>query len=157
MITEEQLFEKYPKIFQDYEGNRNRVNWYGVRKGWLHIIDWLCGSIQYYIDNTKIYESGVKEPKSPEQVTCTQMKEKFGGLRFYTNGHDDKIEGMISFAEYLCDNTCDRCSSTENLGITQGWISVCCKSCAEKEGKYPDKWIAKNDNKPAALRVNFKL
>jgi hypothetical protein len=124
----EQLIQKYPKIFKDYEGNPQRVNWHGVPDGWLPIIDKLCGAMQNYIDNHRRYTKD--GPVKPEQVTCTQMKEKFGGLRFYTDGHDDVIEGMITMAEYLCDNTCEKCGSEEDLGYTQGWISVMCNACA---------------------------
>lgn len=131
-ITTEQLIAKYPKIFQDYEGNPGMVNWYGVPNGWLPVIDKLCGAMQNYIDNTTRYTK--EGPKKPEQVTCVQMKEKFGGLRFYTNGHDDVIEGMISMAEYLCNNTCDECGSEEDLGITSGWISVKCRKCVIGHG-----------------------
>jgi len=131
-MTTEEIIAKYPKIFQDYEGNPGRVNWYGVPDGWLPIVDKLCGAIQNYIDHTIRYTKG--ETIKPQQVTCVQMKEKFGGLRFYTNGHDDIIEGMITMAEYLCDNTCDECGSEEDLGTTQGWISVKCRKCVIGHG-----------------------
>lgn len=128
-ITLDELLKKYPKIFQDYEGNPYRVNWSGVPKGWLPIIDKLCSSMQSYIDGTRRWDKEKKEWIHPPQVTCAQMKEKFGGLRFYTDGHNDVIEGMITMAEYLCSNTCEVCSSEEELGYTTGWITVCCKSC----------------------------
>ena len=127
-ITTEELIAKYPKIFQDYEGNPGRCNWFGVPDGWLPIVDKLCGSIQSYIDRyTRYTEEG---PVKPIQVTCVQMKEKFGGLRFYTNGNDDIVEGMISMAEYLCDHTCQDCGSEENIGRTGGWITTLCQKCA---------------------------
>lgn len=131
-MTTEELINKYPKIFQDYEGNPERVNWYGVPTGWLPVIDKLCGSIQSYIDHTTRYTND--GPKKPEQVTCVQMKEKFGGLRFYTNGHDNYVEGMINMAEYICDHTCQDCGSEQDLGTTSGWISVLCRNCVIGHG-----------------------
>jgi hypothetical protein len=131
-MTTEEIIAKYPKIFEDYQGNPARVNWHGVPKGWLPIINKLCGCIQDYID---FHVSYTKEGQyKPTQVTCTQMKEKFGGLRFYTNGHDEVIEGMIKMAEHLCDNTCDQCGTEEDLGMTSGWISVLCRNCAIANG-----------------------
>jgi hypothetical protein len=131
-MTTEEIINKYPKIFEDYEGNPGRVNWHGVPKGWLPIIDKLCGSMQNYIDNHVTYtKDGVVKPT---QVTCSQIKEKFGGLRFYTNGHDDVIEGMITMAEYLCDRTCQDCGSEEDLGLTKGWVSVICRTCVIAHG-----------------------
>lgn len=131
-MTTEQLIQKYPKIFKQYEGNPGMVNWYGVPQGWLSIIDKLCGAIQSYVDNTTRYING--NPTNPPQPTLTQMKEKFGGLRFYMEDSDDYVEGMIRMAEYMCDNTCQDCGTEENLGVTSGWISVLCRNCVIGNG-----------------------
>lgn len=127
-INTTELIGKYPKIFQDYEGNRARINWYNVPKGWLPVIDILCGSIQEYIDTTWRYLPG-GDKIFPPQATCTQMKEKFGGLRFYVDGGDTHIEGMIKMAEYMCKNTCQECGSKEDIGRTEGWIMTLCEKC----------------------------
>jgi len=44
-----QLVSKYPKIFEQYEGNPHFVNWSGVPKGWLPVIDKLFGAIQSWV------------------------------------------------------------------------------------------------------------
>jgi hypothetical protein len=149
-MTTKEIIAKYPKIFETYNGNPGDVNWFGVPEGWLPIIDKLCGSIQHYIDYVYLsepnpnYVEGSQYKSDDEtthrfirkgvpQVMCSQMKEKFGGLRFYTFGHDDIVEGMIKMAEYMCDNTCEECGSENDLGMTTGWITVKCRSCAEKE------------------------
>ena len=142
-MTTEEIIQKYPKIFEQYEGNPGMVNWYGVPKGWLPIIDKLCGAIQSYIDNVTRYVDG-KPVKTP-QVTCAQMKEKFGGLRFYVDGGDDHTDGMIYMAEHLCDNTCQDCGSEQDLGLTQGWISVLCRNCVIGHGdRAMSNWKPKN-------------
>ena len=48
------IIEKYPKIFQDYEGNPYRVNW-DCPKGWLPLLDMLCDTIQSFIDSHNQY------------------------------------------------------------------------------------------------------
>jgi hypothetical protein len=157
MKTEE-LIAKYPKIFQTYEGNPGNVNWYGVPGGWLPIVDLLCGAIQSYCDSTRSVENPDYEEALPydrkdtrthkclqetrEQVVCIQMKEKFGGLRFYTNGHDDLVEGMIRMAEKICSETCETCGTREGLGFTTGWITVRCEECANQAGK---SWMSRED------------
>jgi hypothetical protein len=142
-MTTEQLIQKYPKIFQQYEGNPGMVNWYGVPKGWLDIIDKLCGAIQEYVNSTTRYTKD--GPIKPIQPTLTQMKEKFGGLRFYMDNSDDYIEGMIRMAEYMCDNTCQDCGSEQDLGLTKGWISVLCRTCAIGNGdRAMNNWEPKN-------------
>lgn len=159
-MTTDEIIEKYPKIFQDYEGNPGRVNWYGVPNGWLPIIDKLCSCIQSYcnstmtVPNPDYIEGSQWDPKDittqrymcepRPQVRCVQMKEKFGGLRFYTNMHDDRVQGMIDMAETLAANTCESCSTEEDLGYTSGWITVKCKKCADEAGA---KWTSKEDYK----------
>lgn len=149
-MTTQELVNKYPKIFQDYEGNPEKVNWSGVPKGWLPIIDKLCGAMQTYIEyHVRYTKDGTIRP---EQVTCMQMKEKFGGLRFYTNGHDDIVEGMITLAEHMCQNTCQDCGSEQDLGVTSGWISVLCRNCVIGHG---DRAMA--GWKPVSLKEYFTL
>ena len=133
-MTTQEIIQKYPKIFVPYEGNPMDVNWHGVPKGWLPIIDKLCGSIQNYIDSYKRWDKEKQEWKHPPQLTCTQMKEKFGGLRFYYDGGDDLIEGMVVMAEYLCDITCQDCGSEQDIGQTKGWVSTLCRTCAIASG-----------------------
>lgn len=131
-ITIQGLIKKYPKIFQQYEGNPGMVNWLDLPKGWVPVIDILCGCIQNYVDNTTRYTKD--GPLKPEQVTCVQMKEKFGGLRFYTDGNDEEVEGMIRMAEYMSYHTCQDCSSQEDIGRTKGWITTLCRNCAIGNG-----------------------
>lgn len=48
-----------------------------------------------------------KYARKPIPSVCVdQIKEKFGTLRFYYNGGDDHIAGMVSFAEFLSGQTC---------------------------------------------------
>lgn len=152
------IIQKYPKIFEHYEGNPGDVNWYGVPDGWLPIVDILCKAIQSYCDSTRSIENpdfdSTKEydrddttthrylQVKREQVTCVQMKEKFGGLRFYTSGEDEFVAGMIRMATYMCDNTCEGCGVREGLGLTKGWITVRCKKCAEEVGR---EWMTRED------------
>ena len=128
----EQLILKYPKIFQQYEGNPGMVNWLDLPKGWVPIVDMLCGSIQDYVNNFVRYTKDGEY--RPAQVTCVQMKEKFGGLRFYTDGNDEYVDGMIFMAEHMAYNTCQDCSSQEDIGRTQGWITTLCRNCAIGNG-----------------------
>lgn len=120
-----EIIDKYPKIFKDYEGNPGRVNW-ECPTGWLKVLDWLCGSIQSYINN--INENNTHLKPIP-QVECQQVKEKFAGLRFYYSGGDDSIEGMVDMAEHICWDTCQNCGSNENVErVGEGWLTTLCDS-----------------------------
>lgn len=67
------------------------------------------------------------------QVEATQVKEKFGGLRFYINGGDDHIYGMIWLAEVMSYGICEMCGTTENVSPTKGgWVKNLCPKCKEE-------------------------
>jgi hypothetical protein len=136
---DEYLVKKYPKIFADRYGDMKTTAmcWgFECGSGWFHLIDNLCDSIQNYIDLNPHLEI--------PQVVATQVKEKFGGLSFYYNGGDRLIEGMVWLASTQSYHICEKCGSTENLGQTEGWISVLCETCANhpdnkmKWNKYKD-------------------
>lgn len=59
--------------------------------------DWLQN---LYYNRLRIKHKYIK--KEIDGVKIAQVKTKFGGLRFYIDGGDEQIYGMIQFAEYLC-------------------------------------------------------
>ena len=68
------LVEKYPIIFSQYGGDmRNTCMAWGMTcsDGWYNLIDELCKDITTIIGDKNI------------KVVAAQVKEKFGGLRFY--------------------------------------------------------------------------
>ena len=130
---EKKLFEKYPKIFRqkDLPMSQTAMCW-GIECGdglfWL--IDQLCASLQWGIDNPPVING---EEISIPQIEAVQVKEKFGGLRFYTNTGTDEQYTVIDFAESLSYHICHECGSTKNVGQTTGsWIITMCKECAER-------------------------
>lgn len=64
-------------------------------------------------------------PRKVKQVVVTQVKEKFGTLRFYYNGGDEAIAGMVTMAEAMTAITCEECGSPGKLN-RGGWLSVRC-------------------------------
>lgn len=71
---EKNLVESYPVIFQDYGGDaRKTCMAWGIAcgDGWYLLINDMCQKIMDTIGEHDI------------QVIATQVKEKFGGLRFY--------------------------------------------------------------------------
>jgi hypothetical protein len=88
---------------------------------------YLWKTYRYLQDNYKKIEI-----KTIPQIETTQVKEKFGGLRFYTNDVTEEQHAIISWAESLSYHICEYCGTTENIGITQGWLSTICKDCYSK-------------------------
>lgn len=64
----------------------------------------------------------------PCEVNIGQVKEKFGGLRFYYDGGDKDIAGMVYFAECLSFKTCQNCGK-EGCVQQKGWWITLCDDC----------------------------
>jgi hypothetical protein len=138
------LCEKYPKIFKDRNSPMTEtcMCWgFEHGDGWFNIIDQLCGNIQHHIDWTEQCrerevkrgqegESGMPRTPYVPQVVASQVKEKFGTLRFYYSGGDDHIDGLVSMAESMSGVTCEVCGSP---GVARGggWIRTLCDLHAE--------------------------
>jgi len=120
---EMKLVKKYPTVMRDYGGSiyETCMGWgICVGNGWYDIIDELCAKLE------------------PLGVVAGQIKEKFGGLRFYVeamtiNGDGaDKVRKAINEAEIKSYQTCESCGKPgERRG--GGWIQVLCDECFNKE------------------------
>jgi hypothetical protein len=63
-----------------------------------------------------------------------QVKEKFGGLRFYTNECSDEMHNRIRLAEDASYLTCEKCGELGELR-GGGWMATLCDEHAEgREG-----------------------
>ena len=132
----QRLVDKYPKMFPN-----ERID-ISIGSGWLPIIESLCAHIQNYVDWREktiatLTESNPYNTKIPEvvpQVVVGQIKEKFGGLRFYYDGGDHKVDGMVAMAEAWAAHTCEECG---NMGKhrNSGWMATLCDEHHEKREK----------------------
>jgi hypothetical protein len=105
-----QMEERFPKMFQ------NKYGGFECGEGWWPILEELCSNIQHHID--------WKKGACP-QVTVAQIKEKFGGLRFYYDGGDEQIRGMVSMAESWAAHSCETCGAPGERR-QGGWIKTLC-------------------------------
>lgn len=60
-----------------------------------------------------------------DKQTC-QVKEKFGGLRFYINSASDEVHKRIGKAEDLSYKTCEDCGEKGELRTNIGWYTTLC-------------------------------
>ncbi len=120
------LCATYPKIFAERqkEGSMMRYG-FTCGDGWFNLIDGLCAYLQNLTD-----ECGAP------QVVATQVKEKFGQLRFYVkyitteNGGLDiteKQRAAIEFAEFMSARTCDVCGCPGETIKGSMPVVTCCK------------------------------
>lgn len=111
--------QEYPKMFAKPYGG------FAVGSGWWNIIESLCDQIQSHIDWKNEQFDKYNRGELVTQVTVDQIKEKFGGLRFYYSGGDATINGMVSMAESWAAHHCEECG---NIGHRRsgGWIRTLC-------------------------------
>ena len=67
--------------------------------------------------------------EAPDQIEYTQIKEKFGTLRVYTNMTDTFCDGVIAMAESMSATTCEQCG-LPGKARNDGWIITLCEKCA---------------------------
>jgi len=152
---DEALCAKYPLIFKDRNADmRTTAMCWGLEcgDGWYNIIDVLCGlltsdyrqaqsryeSIKDLVDQPrwegskdiitqeKIDEAKVRLDEEAVKVpVAVQVKEKFGGLRFYVQAATDKHYHYMSFAESMSYRTCEECGAPGKT-YTDGWHTTLC-------------------------------
>lgn len=89
---------------------------YDVGKGWNNLI--ACLELEL--------ERATGEKPEPSQV-----KEKFGGLRYYISGGEE-VQSLVHLAERLSYSICEECG---NKGVLRefGWFKTLCKDCWLKD------------------------
>lgn len=164
---DKKLCEEFPMLYRDRHGDmRNTAMVWGFSHGdgWFDIVHTLSGVIDNIIQNAKntakynykrenkleydveLSEEVLKElgvtGEDEMRVVAVQVKEKYGGLRFYiqTEGklprdYYDQVNGAIEMAEALSYNVCEECG---NPGKTRGggWIRTLCDKCVKKDTAY---------------------
>lgn len=139
---DKKLVEKYPLIFKDRHASMQitAMCWgFECRDGWYNIINALCFQIQSHIDwknsqrQSLLTNNPYNRPIPDEvpQVVATQVKEKFGTLRFYTDGGDDRTNGMIRMAEAMSAVTCEVCGSPGTFR-GESWFYTACDLHAQQ-------------------------
>lgn len=150
-ITEQQfenLAKRYPTLLE-----KSREQYLGVGQGWYPIIETLCSLISSdleraierlsYAQEKKI--EALAEGKSTEQYDATiesfepriqelkaeiptiqQVKEKFGGLRFYMDGGTPEMRNYVRFAESMSMHTCECCGASGEPR-NNGWVKTLCE------------------------------
>jgi hypothetical protein len=160
---DEALCAKYPLIFKDrHENMQHTAMCWGIctGNGWYNIIDTLCGMLTSEYRGAKsryehLLETGVggilygtktvtqeeldkAKAKLDEETlkvpVAVQVKEKFGGLRFYVQAATDKHYNYISFAESMSYRTCEECGASGKT-YTDGWHRTLCDIHAEMDGR----------------------
>lgn len=88
--------------------------------GWEELLWWGMSEIE---------DELAEQPDLP--FTITDIKSKFGTLRFYFNGGNDEIEAVVDTMEARSATTCEQCGGLGRLR-GKGWVYTACQSHTEK-------------------------
>ncbi len=120
------LCEAFPNLYRDRNAPMTEtcMCWGFPGDGWFLIIWHLSEKLEKII---------LRESEESRHLICArQVKEKFGGLRFYMSLHSDKIGAAISKAEAEALETCEKCGRPGSSDNSKGsWIQVLCEVCGE--------------------------
>ena len=123
---QKKLFTEFPVLYGQKDlGLRETCMCWGIEcgDGWFNIL----------------YDLSKKLAEIDPGLEAVQVKEKFGGLRFYTGPVlscvKDDVYKAIDEAEELSYKTCEICGCTENVTQTEGWIISLCPECMKKRNK----------------------
>jgi len=110
------LVENFPKLYQGYGGDpRETLMAFGFEcgDGWFDLLKELSEKIENH------------------DVVASQVKEKYGTLRFYLmGGATDEVWDLIDEAEEESGKICEECGQPGKL-IDGGWLSVRCEACGD--------------------------
>lgn len=132
----QKIYNNYPILYQqkDLDMTETCMCWgFECGDGWFKIIDELSNKLET-INNLNI---GIK-------IIATQVKEKFGTLRFYYDfiyETDNKkltdtiyniVNDIIDIAEMKTKHTCEICGERGTLN-NNDWITCLCDKCRSKK------------------------
>lgn len=121
--NQEALFALAPEWFQRDDIRQSLMAFgFEVGDGWFTLLNKLILNL--------------KQLDLPEDFKVLQVKEKFGGLRFYISGGNDAIYALIDDAGEQSYKICENCGEAgapngpsnkdEDYG---GWITTLCDTC----------------------------
>jgi hypothetical protein len=112
---EEKFRDRWPGWFRDLYGDYRLtcMAWgFAHDDGWFDLVWRLCEAI---------------EALGPdEDFKVEQVKEKFGGLRFYVSGGNEAIRGLIWKVQGQSHHICEVCGQPGSLRDDRRWIRTLC-------------------------------
>lgn len=126
MELDKALVRDFPNLYRDRGKHYNEscMYWgFECGDGWEPLIRELSAELEKIILELP--------PDYREEVRASQVKEKFGTLRFYMSRHIDSMDEHINKAEYKSAITCEMCSRPGTLR-KGSWYKTLCDGCEEK-------------------------
>ena len=123
-MTNKELIKKYPflRIRNAMTGKITR----GYKQTYL---DWMPGGWRFAFSDLLVDEISRALGKQAKHYRIMDIKEKFGGLRWYDENGNEETYRIVFRYEQLSKLVCIRCGAKATK-ISKGWISPYCDKCA---------------------------
>lgn len=118
----DKLFNDFPALFPKVSSPQESLLFFGIEcgDGWFDCIYELCSKIE-----------AIRAKLGPHEVNpffVTQVKEKFGMLRFYMASETNEMSDLISECETKTSTICEKCGKKGEIK-GPGWFLVRCDDC----------------------------
>ena len=123
---EDKLVRDFPLLYKEYGGSQYEtcMAWgFECSDGWFALLYEASVKLEPLIEEYR------KENPQEEYLPCaSQVKEKFGTLRFYLSTGTREMYAIVDEAEELSGKTCEVCGKEGKTGGT-GWYRTLCDNC----------------------------
>lgn len=145
------LVKKHPLLYADMNKPPTQsLMCFGIAcgDGWFKLINDLSDDLERLIKKWR-----KANPKEKYWPCACQVKEKFGGLRFYMTFGSEEIFSAINAAERKSFCICERCGKTGRPRNVRGWITTLCDKCRDAGEK---RWVEEQEKKLIELARESK-
>jgi len=134
---ERTLLTEFPDLYwtNTQDGSHSLMCYgFAVGDGWYNILYRLSTKIK------SIVSSMPGEGVDPKEYCACQVKEKFGGLRFYMHKSTTEIKEAIHEAEEEAARTCETCGKPGTLNEGDWWMTLCGECREQHERDRRERW-----------------
>jgi translation initiation factor 2 beta subunit (eIF-2beta)/eIF-5 len=123
------------KLYNEYTPWFEGTLWgFECGDGWYNLLSDLCKELKEAVDVEK-WEDGW-------EFKVLQVKEKYGGLRFYIGSATELIFDIIDKYEALSYTVCEICGEPGKLSEKNRWYSTLCQKHREEHGYLTTKEVS---------------
>src|ERR1700722_2203808 len=121
-----ELVAIYPPIFAN-TSNLSCINLFGFEcgDGWFDILKELIERLKAILED----RANRIDTDEDFPMVVSQVKEKYGTLRFYMSCSTDPMDDAIRYAEDRSMYTCEECGKPGTLGQKNHWYMTRCEEC----------------------------
>jgi len=125
---DQKLCKAFPRVFRNRHGSPMETAFafgFECGDGWYDLLYKAASAIEREIINIKKEDPMVPDDELP---CASQVKEKFGTLRFYMSFSNEAIDDIVTKAEEESEVTCEECGKFGELR-PGGWYVTLCDAC----------------------------